>query len=77
MKNVNENKRDRFVRIAEARTNKILNMIKLLGNCSNRGVYDYSDEDINKIFNTIDKETRLAKQRFNSVEEKEGKFKLE
>jgi hypothetical protein len=39
-------------------------------------VYDYSDEDINKIFNTLEKETRLAKQRFNSVEEKEGKFKL-
>ena len=76
MKNIEENKRDRFVRIAEARTNKILNMIRLLGNCSNRGVYDYSDDDINKIFNAIEKETRFAKQRFN-VEEKESRFKLD
>ena len=30
-----ETKREKFVRIAEARTNKILNMIQLLGNCSN------------------------------------------
>lgn len=33
-----ESKRDRFVRIAEARTNKIIDMIQLLGNCSNRGI---------------------------------------
>ena len=30
-----ESKREKFVRIAEARTNKILNMVDLLGNCSN------------------------------------------
>ena len=28
----NETKREKFVRIAEARTNKIINMIQLLGN---------------------------------------------
>ena len=28
-----ETKEERFVRIAEARTNKIINMIQLLGNC--------------------------------------------
>lgn len=77
MKNINENKRDRFVRIAETRTNKILSMIKLLGNCSNRGVYDYNDEDISKIFNALEKETRIAKQRFINIEEKDGKFKLD
>ena len=28
-----ETKKEKFVRIAEARTNKIIDMIKLLGNC--------------------------------------------
>ena len=28
-----ETKRDKFVRIAEARTNKIIDMVQLLGNC--------------------------------------------
>ena len=37
-----ETKNDRFVRIAEARTNKIIDMIRLLGNCSNKASYDYS-----------------------------------
>ena len=41
-----ETKKEKFVRIAEARTNKIIDMIKLLGNCSNKAVYDYSKEDI-------------------------------
>ena len=45
-----ESKSDRFVRIAEARTNKIINMIQLLGNCSNKGTYDYTKEDVRKIF---------------------------
>ena len=30
-----ETKSEKFVRIAESRTNKIIDMIKLLGNCSN------------------------------------------
>ena len=55
MKN-EETKRDKFVRIAEARTNKIINMIQLLGNCSNQSLYEYSQKDVNKIFNAIQEE---------------------
>ena len=40
-----ESKRDKFVRIAEARTNKILNMVELLGNCSNSNIYKYTTSD--------------------------------
>ena len=50
----NETKRDKFVRLAEARTNKIISMIRLLGNCSNSRIYEYSREDIKKIFSTIE-----------------------
>ena len=31
-----ETKREKFVRMAEARTIKIISMVRLLGNCSNR-----------------------------------------
>ena len=34
-----ETKRERFVRLAEARTNKLLEMMKLLGNCSSKTNY--------------------------------------
>lgn len=59
-----ESKSDRFIRIAEARTNKILDMIQLLGNCANKSTYDYSKEDVKKIFNAIEEELRLAKSKF-------------
>ena len=45
-----ESKHDRFIRIAETRTNKIIDMIRLLGNCSNTATYEYSEDDVKKIF---------------------------
>ena len=71
-----ETKRERFVRIAESRTNKIINMIELLGNCSNKSTYEYSEEDVNKIFGRLEKEIRNAKQRFTSSEVSSKTFKL-
>lgn len=72
-----ETKRERFIRLAEARTNKILDMLKLLGNCSNKSNYDYSEDDIKKIFSAIDKETKNAKAKFNGSDtQKEDRFTL-
>ncbi len=75
-KDVKETKRERFVRLAEARTNKIIEMLKLLGNCSNTGSYEYSDEDVKKIFGEIERETRNARSRFMSTDVNGKKFKL-
>lgn len=69
-----ENKRDKFVRIAEARTIKIISMLRLLGNCSNQGVYEYSDKDVQKIFAAIENATADAKRRFKSSPEKSKKL---
>ena len=71
-----ETKRDRFVRIAEARTNKIINMMRLLGNCASPGNYEYTDEDIRKIFNALEKELKNTKNRFLGEESKEERFTL-
>lgn len=69
-----ETKADRFIRIAEARTNKIIDMIQLLGNCANRATYDYTKEDVKKIFTAIEDELRAAKAKYN-VSDSEGKEK--
>ena len=71
-----ESKSERFVRIAEARTNKIIDMIRLLGNCSNKSNYDYTDADVQKIFSTIEKELKNAKMKFSMSEVDEDKFRL-
>lgn len=72
----NESKNDKFIRIAEARTNKIISMIALLGNCSNRSVYEYNKEDVRKIFLAIEEELRIAKSKFDTVVSKDKRFIL-
>ena len=72
-----ETKRERFVRLAEARTNKILDMLKLLGNCSSTSNYEYTDEDVKKIFGAIEREMKNAKAKFNGSDTvKEDRFTL-
>ena len=72
MAKMQETKRDKFVRLAEARTNKIIDMIQLLGNCSNLGAYDYTQQDVDKIFTAIENELREAKKKFSKVDSKKG-----
>ena len=73
-----ESKSERFVRIAEKRTNKIIDMIQLLGNCSNRATYDYTRDDVKKIFGVIESELKIAKAKFDigDSDVKEKKFTL-
>lgn len=73
----NETKRERFVRIAEARTNKILEMMRLLGNCSSKGNYEYSEEDIKKIFGALERELKNTKNKFLGLDVKEERFTLD
>lgn len=70
-----ETKRDKFVRLAEARTNKTMDMIRLVGNLANKNNYEYSETDVQKIFNAIDKEIKLAKSKYAS-ESNNDSFKL-
>jgi len=60
-----ENKTEKFKRVASLRTQKILNDLRLIGNCSNKAIYSYSHDDINKIFGVVDKEFKRVKMLFN------------
>jgi hypothetical protein len=53
---MSKQKEENFIRLAENRTNKILDMIRLLGNLSNTSNYTYSKEQVDKIFGAIEKE---------------------
>ena len=68
-------KRERFEKVAVARTNKILNDLRLLGNCSNKNNYSYTEADIKKIFNAIENEMKKTKNKFLGGK-KEDKFTL-
>ena len=71
-----ETKRERFVRIVENRTNKIIDMLRLLGNCANKSNYDYTDADVQKIFGTLEKELKAAKMKYVTIDSDDDKFKL-
>jgi len=67
-------KRERFLTVAETRTNSILEKIRILGNCSNRSLYEYSKDEIDKIFRAMQDKLNETKARFVIKREKE--FKL-
>lgn len=74
-RNTAETKTDRFKRIAAKRTEKVLDALRKLGNCSNRGIYSYSNEDVSKIFSAVDSEVRRIKVLYNT-QAKSNKFTL-
>jgi hypothetical protein len=60
-----ETKNDRFKRLAEARTERALYSIRLLGNLSNKSIYEYSDTEVRKIFKALETEIELSQEKFN------------
>ena len=71
--------RQKFVQLAEARVNKTLKDIQLIGNLSKRSNYDYTDEDVERIFKALSQEVAACKKRFELSKRKNGGggFKLE
>lgn len=70
-------KKNNFKRLAESRTNKILDSLVLLGNLSNTSYYDYSMDQIDEIFNVIEEEMKQQKMRFIEKDKKRRKkFRL-
>lgn len=59
-----ESKAEAFKRLAEKRTNGVLERLRVLGNLSNPHAYEYSDEDIRAVFGAIEREVRVTKAKF-------------
>ena len=60
-------KRQRFEKVAEKRVNKVLHYLELLSNCSNTYNYEYSKEDVEKIFKAITKKVTYSKSLFEDT----------
>jgi len=71
--------RETFVRLAEARTKRILKSVRLLGNLSNRSNYSYSQSDVRQIFGAIEAELKSSKNRFKDKVKSDNhpEFKLD
>ena len=73
---MNNVKQENFKRIADNRVNKIVDLISKLHNLSNTSFYEYTDMQINEMFNLIQNELDKQKQLFNN-DKKKGQKKVE
>lgn len=61
------NKREKFLSLGEARVSRAIKDIRLIGNLSNRSAYEFTDQDVKKIFRTLSRELDAAKTRFTET----------
>jgi hypothetical protein len=61
-----ESQHDRFRRLAEKRVIRTIKDIRLIGNLGNRNNYEYTGEEVDKIFRALEKELKLARSKFDS-----------
>ncbi len=61
-----EAKREAFQRLATKRTNEVLKRLRILGHCANPQLYEYTDGEVKKIFQAIDKELKVVKMKFQN-----------
>jgi len=69
-----ETKSEKFKRIAENRTNRIIEQIRVLGNLSNTSNYEFTMDEVDQIFKSIQAELKKTKELFEMENEK--KFRL-
>lgn len=69
-------KREKFVRLAEGRTQAALNALRKIGNLSNNRAYDYNDTDVKKIIRVLREAVNEVERKFSSTGEPQDKFKL-
>ncbi|MDP8230095.1 MAG: hypothetical protein P9L93_03225 [Candidatus Gorgyraea atricola] len=71
-----EGKHDKFKRLAAQRVTNALKKIELIGNLSSPG-YEYSSEEVDKIFAALQQTIDSTKSRFTkSIEKETEKFEL-
>lgn len=71
-----ESKAEIFLRLATIRTQKVLKAIRILGNCSNRNNYEYTNEQTTKIFESIHNTLDNIQAKFTQSKQEVESFKL-
>ena len=70
-------RRAKFVRLAESRTTKALKAIRVIGNLANRSQYEYSEVDVKKVIAALSAEIEALRNRLSDADRKKRfEFKL-
>ena len=71
-----QNKKEKFIKLAETRINKASIVLWCIGNLSNKIFYEYDDKDVEKIFSYLQEQLNKAKQRFMNAKQGRKQFSL-
>lgn len=74
---MSKTRRERFEDVAGKRVQLILDKLELLGNCSNTNNYEYSSEDVKKMFSALKESLKRAEARFDDELNKQSKKKFQ
>ena len=77
MEESNEDRSQKFKRLANTRVNNALRHLKLIGNLANKQNYDFNKEDSDKIIIALEGELKSLKSKFNSKKSIPNKFSID
>ena len=66
-----ETKEARFKRVTEKRVQRVLDSLRSLSQCSNKRMYKFDDQQLNKIWTAIESEFKNCKTEFENSEPEE------
>lgn len=64
---VQETEDQRFKRITSKNIQTVLGSLHSLGRCSNKRTFSYSNDEVSKIFDTLESEVKRIKALFNTA----------
>lgn len=69
-------RRERFENVASRRVQKVMDFLDSLANCANRTNYEYTDEDVRKMFSALKEKLKLTESAFGNALNKTEKNKF-
>ncbi len=71
-----ESKAERFLRLGTKRVSSVLKAFRILGNCSSRNNYEYSLEQIDKMFEVLQVALNNTEVKFTPSKKEQESFKF-
>lgn len=71
-----ESKAELFLRLATKRVSSVLKSFRILGNCSNRNNYEYTSEQIEKMFEVLQTSLNNTEAKFTPSKKEQESFKF-
>jgi hypothetical protein len=66
MKTEKSLRRQRFESVAARRVQRVLELLDVLGNCANSSNYEYTEEDVRKMFSALESKLKTTRALYST-----------